>query len=369
MGIKKRIVNIMLAICNFFVKMRPIKKDQIAFVTLESRQLESDLKLLYDALETKDYHLVIVSTSFQKNNLWTNFLYFLNLIKQVFVINTSALVIINDNNYVISRCKRKGVKVLQVWHAAGAIKKFGNVIPREYPIANYDYVICNASYWKEPYSAAFGVSQEQVIVTGMPRLDHLCDPEFIAYARRRLYQLHPELKYKKIVLYAPTFRGDIYQGVEQVSIDAKRFIKELGSEYALLYKLHPLLKDEKLSRDRRVYNMNRYDLHELFCIADVLVSDFSSIIFDFSLLDKPIYYYVPDLEQYLDERGCFVNYRQLMDGCMAFDEDQLFDLIRSGKKGNEQILRSRFLDHADGKNLDRVLQLIDTILHQPMQER
>ena len=82
-----------------------------------------------------------VLTHFEKNILWMNFLYFLNTIKQIFVINTSALGIINDNNYVISNFKRKGVTVLQVWHAAGAIKKFGKVIKREYPIANYDYVI------------------------------------------------------------------------------------------------------------------------------------------------------------------------------------------------------------------------------------
>ena len=122
-------------------------------------------------------------TSFEKTSLWMNFLYFLNTIRQIFVINTSALVIISDNNYVISRFKRKGVKVLQVWHAAGAIKKFGNAIHREYPIANYDQVICNGAYWKKPYSEAFNVSEEHVSVTGMPRLDHLLDDAFIRSSR------------------------------------------------------------------------------------------------------------------------------------------------------------------------------------------
>ena len=87
-------------------------------------------------------------------------------------------------------------------------------------------------------------------------------------------------------------------------------MKKLGSGYALLYKLHPLLKHEELSDDRRIYNMNDADLHELFCVADVLISDFSSIIFDFSLLDKQICYYVPDLDQYMEERGCFVDYAE-----------------------------------------------------------
>ena len=367
MGIKKLILNIMLSICNVFVRLRKIdQKDQIAFVSLESRQLESDLKLIHDALQGKGYHLCERAYQhFEKNSLWMNFLYFLNTIKQIFVINTSALVIINDNNYVISNFKRKGVTVLQVWHAAGAIKKFGNVIKREYPIANYDYVICNGDYWKQPYSEAFGVDPSA------------CDRDRHAAAgpsavirplsRRpgqKLFQEYPELKGKKIILYAPTFRGNIYEGMQKVDLDVNRMMHLLKAvTMRCLYKLHPLLRHEKLSEDRRVYNMNDRDLHELFCIADVLVSDFSSIIFDFSLLHKPVYYYVPDLEQYLDERGCFVDFKEMSKGCLAVDEEELADLINSGKNGNEKQLR-RYIDVADGRNCERTVALISDLMRQ-----
>ena len=336
MGIKKLILNIVLSICNVFIRLRPIQKNKIAFISLESKKLESDLKLIYDGLDTNKYHLVTVLTNFKKNSLWMNFLYFLNTIKQIFVINTSTLVIINDNNYVVSKFKRKGVKILQVWHAAGAIKKFGNAIPREYPISNYDFVICNGKYWIKPYSQAFGVKEEQVKAIGMPRLDHLCNKNFIEKSRTKLYRQFPELKGKKVILYAPTFRGDIYQGMRKVNINVNFIITQLGEEYAFLFKLHPLLKTEIISKDRRVYNMNQQDLHELFSITDILISDFSSIIFDFSLLNKPIYYFVPDLDQYLDERGCFVDYRQLMKGCIAENEQQLVELIRKRVPGNEK---------------------------------
>ena len=363
MKLKKLILNIVLSICSVFVRLRPIRKDQIAFVSLESKALESDLKLIHDALEGRGYRLVNVLTSFEKNSLWMNFLYFLNTIRQIFVINTSALVIISDNNYVISRFKRKGVKVLQVWHAAGAIKKFGNAIHREYPIANYDQVICNGAYWKKPYSEAFNVSEERVSVTGMPRLDHLLDDAFIRSSREKLFAQHPEWKGKKLLLYAPTFRGNIYEGMKQVPIDLHRLMKKLGSGYALLYKLHPLLKHEELSDDRRIYNMNDADLHELFCVADVLISDFSSIIFDFSLLDKQICYYVPDLDQYMEERGCFVDYAELTQDCLASDEDALAELILSGKNGQSAMERHPYMEHRDGHNLDRVLALIDDMLN------
>ena len=363
MEIKKLILNIMLSICNVFVRMRPIRKNQIAFVSLEGKQLESDLKLIYDTLDQRKYRLVTVLTSFEKNSLWMNFLYFLNTIKQIFVINTSALVIINDNNYVISKFKRKGVQVIQVWHAAGAIKKFGNVIPREYPIANYDYVLCNGTCWKKPYSEAFGVREEQVKVTGMPRLDHLCDQKYLNDAKQQMYDRYPELKGKKVILYAPTFRGNIVQGMKKVHIDIHQLMKKLGDQYAFLYKLHPLLKTENLSEDRRIYNMNREDLHALFSITDILISDFSSIIFDFSLLNRPIYYFVPDLEQYLDERGCFVPYYQLMEGCMAKNEEELLHLIEHRDNGNEEIIKNTYVDYSDGKNLQRTVSLIEEIMN------
>ena len=169
-------------------------------------------------------------------------------------------------------------------------------------------------------------------------------------------------KGKKLLLYAPTFRGNIYEGMKQVPIDLHRLMKQLGSGYALLYKLHPLLKHEALSDDRRIYNMNDADLHELFCVADVLISDFSSIIFDFSLLNKPICYYVPDLDQYMEERGCFVDYAELTEGRLASGEDALAALIRSEDDGNSAMARHPYMEHRDGHNLDRVLKLIDTIL-------
>ena len=200
-------------------------------------------------------------------------------------------------------------------------------------------------------------------VTGMPRLDHLLDDAFIRSSREKLFAQHPEWKGKKLLLYAPTFRGNIYEGMKQVPIDLHQLMKKLGSGYALLYKLHPLLKHEELSDDRRIYNMNDADLHELFCVADVLISDFSSIIFDFSLLDKQICYYVPDLDQYMEERGCFVDYVELTQDCLASDEDALAELILSGKNGQSAMERHPYMEHRDGHNLDRVLALIDDMIN------
>ena len=360
MGLKIKILNVVLTFFNFFVKMMKIKEHQVAFVSLESKVLEADMKQIYDALPDT-YTKKCVLTKFDKNSLWNNFVYFLNTIKQLYVINTSKVVIINDNNFVISSFKREGVNVIQVWHAAGAIKKFGNVIKRSYPIKNYDYVICNGEYWKEAYSQAFSVRKEQVVTTGMPRLDELVDKTYLQVAKERLYQKYPQLQGKKIILYAPTFRGDIYQGMSKIDMDMIKIVENLPQDYILLYKCHPLLNTASYGESDRIFNMNHEVLHDLFAISDCLVSDFSSIIFDFALLDKPIYAYVPDLDEYLSDRGCFVDYEAMMDGVMAKSEEALVDLLLEGKNEAKR-MREDYVSCCDGHNLDRVVALIKDIM-------
>lgn len=362
MKIKRIILDIILGIINVIVKVFPIKDNQITFISLESNVLESDLLLLYESLQKeKQYQLVCVLTKFDKNTLWTNFLYMLNTMKQIYYINRSKVVIINDNNYVISRFKRKGVQVLQVWHATGAIKKFGNVIQREYPIANYDYVLANSEYWKEPYSKAFSVEPDQVKVLGMPRVDHLLQESYIHTTRIRLFSKYPYLQDKKIILYAPTFRGNIYQGFKAVDFDGEALVNELGKEYVLLYKHHPLLKDIAISNHPQIFNMFIEDTHDLFTISDYLISDFSSIIFDYSLLQKPMIFFVPDKEEYLENLGCFVDY-DTMPGVICKNIPEVKQALLEEHSQQITEFRDRYFTYQDGKNTERVTAFINEIM-------
>lgn len=363
--LEKSVLNIILGFINIFVKLIKIKDNQIAFVSLESRHLESDMLMIYDRLkDDPQLNIKKVLIGYDKNNLIQDFLYMLNCIKQVYIINTSKIVIIRDNNYVVSAFKRKGVHVIQVWHACGAIKKFGNVIPREYRIQNYDYIIANSDFWKKPYSEAFGVAKENVITTGMPRIDHLCQQDYLSATKEKMLHKYPMLKDKKIILYAPTFRGNIYKGFETVPFDALKIIEALGEDYYLLYKFHPLLKKAKLDKHERIIDMNQEDTHELFTMSDALISDFSSIIFDYSLLNKPMYFFVPDLEDYLKDLGCFVDY-QMMPGAICKNETDLVQAIVENKKYDIKKFKNQFFQYQDGHNIDRVVDLIYSILKKP----
>lgn len=360
MGLKKIIINIVLRFVNVFVLRLPIKTNQVAFVSLESNQLESDLKLIYDELfKENKYVLKTVLINYNKKSLLNNFLYMINCIKQIYIINTSKIVLITDNNYVISNFKRSGVKVVQVWHAAGAIKKFGNAVKREYPIKNYDYVIANSDYWQKPYQEAFNV--DKVIVTGMPRVDHLVDQNYLNSTKRMLLEKYPILNGKKIILYAPTFRGNIYQGFKSVAFDAKKILEKLGNEYVIVCKFHPLLQNTGLEENSRVINLNHENTHDLFTISDMLISDFSSIIFDYAFLNKPMYFFVPDLQEYLDTLGCFVDYRKMMPGVICNNETELVNAIKEDKLYDIQNFLNIFFKYQDGNNTKRVVEFIKSL--------
>ena len=362
MGLKKIVLNIILSFVNIFVSLVPIKKNQIAFVSLEDNVLRDDFLDIYNHLDASHYSIKKVLIHYDKKSIWNDFLYLLNCIKQIIVINTSHIVFINDNNYVVSHYKRQGVKVIEVWHATGAIKKFGNAVKRQYPINNYDYVIANSDYWIEPYSLAFSVDKDNVLVTGMPRVDHLFDENYKKEVSDNFYSKYPELKNKKILLYAPTFRGNIYKGFKAVGFDGKKFIHTFDEDTVLIYKYHPLMKDIPIEEEGRIFNMSHENTYELFVVSDALISDFSSIIFDYSILDKPMYFFVPDLKDYMHRLGCFVDYKKEMPGPLCYNEEELTDAIHSNEHYDIKRFKNKFFKYQDGKNVERVIALIEQLI-------
>lgn len=364
MGLKKKILNCILRIINAVISLFPIKQSRITIVSLEAGELESDLLLLYNALsKNEQYTIQTILMKYDRSSIWNDFRYMLNTIQQIWYINRSKVVIINDNNYVVSTFKRPGVTVIQVWHATGAIKKFGNVIKRTYPIANYDYVIANSEYWKKPYSQAFNISKEQVAVLGMPRVDHLFDANYVAKTKKSLMQKYPILKGKKVIVYAPTFRGNVYKGFTGVDLDVDQIMKTYRDTHVFVYKLHPLLKDNRLQHAKYAMSLEMEETHDLFTIADILISDFSSVIFDFSILEKKMILYAPDAQQYFKEIGTFVPYPDGIPAKLCSNEEELIKEIAEPFDSNDiRTFKEYYFTHQDGQNTKRVVAFIDEIM-------
>lgn len=354
MSLQKKILNFVLMMVDVATFWLRPKKNRIQFISLTQDHLDSDFKCIYEGLEqTKKYEIHTNLIVFEKN-LKGSFLYFLNCIKQLVELKRSALVIINDNNYVISTRKPKTCKVLQVWHACGAIKKFGNQIKREYPIKNYDAILCNGSYWKDVYASAFGVDRARVYVTGMPRTDDLLAK------KSNFLDRHPELRNKKLILYAPTFRGNIIKGFQIPDLDMDWITKNLSEDYVFLYKFHPLLGDVKCKGDRMI-NCNHEDLYDLLQVAHCLISDYSSVVFDYSLLHKPMFLYVPDLDEYDASIGLNVDITKEF-VITKTKEDVLNRLKESSTLPSSQAFQEKYMEFMDGKNTERVIECIEKLM-------
>lgn len=358
MKLKRVLLSIVLSVVNPIINLRPIKSDKITIISLEGNELKDDLLLIERALKDK-YRITEVLYEFKKNTVFTSAGYFINCLKQVWHISNSKLVILSDNNFVISRYKRSGVKVMQVWHANGAIKRFGNEVNRRYKIANYDYILSNGDYWKEIYGKAFGVKEEQIYTTGLPKVDILFNEEILELKKKEFYEKYPHCRGKKIILYAPTFRGNIYEGIEPSDESVSKIMNSLDDEYLLLHKMHPLADSSRIYNKERELDVSHEDLYQLLIVSDMLISDYSSIIFDYSLLKKPILLYVPDLNEYSERVGLFLNYEEIP-GDICDNVETLIESIKSQPK--VMLGRNKYFDHLDGKNTERAVQLIDEIM-------
>ena len=364
MKIAKMILYIVLKILYSFTCLRPINRRQVTFITLTSAELRGDFKLLAEYIKEResDVKFVFILTRFEKN-LKGDLNYFFNCIKQVFVINHSRVVIINDNNYVISNFKRKEVKVLQIWHACGAVKKFGNEVHRQYPIKNYDFVISSSEIWKNIYAKSFGVERNQVLPLGVARTDVLFDESWLKNAAEKMHEKYPVLKGRYVIFYAPTFRGNIIDGLKYEKTNLEMLLHDLPDDTVILYRMHPLLAHISLGECERIINVFKEELEEIYSVTDCLVTDYSSVVFDYSVLNKKIVLFAPDKEQYERNLGLNIALEDIpAEVCVTMQE--LTEALKNRKYSEDRIkkFRNKYAEHLDGKSTERIGEFILSLI-------
>lgn len=273
-------------------------------------------------------------------------------------------VFICDNYLPVSACnKRKETTVVQLWHACGAFKKFGydakDDIPEFYHgnvYKNYDLVTVSGKACVAPFAGAMHLKQEVVKALGVSRTDCYVDAGFCKNCKENFYRTYPEARNKKIVLWAPTFRGNaaapyipFYQEMQQLQ-------EKLGEEWFVLTKVHP-----HASRQYHESNCS-ISTEKLLPVLDVLITDYSSIFFDFLIFRKPIIFFAPDLQQYEGDRGFYFRYNTLP-GCIVYDWKKLPDEIKIEYKefnaDKHEQFRKSYMEACDG---EAVLKIINYIM-------
>ena len=254
----------------------------------------------------------------------------------------AEVVFLSDINEVVSCVeKRPGTKVVQLWHACGAFKKFGystignehgtdaDWIARHPLYGNLDMVTVSAPAVTDHFAEAMHLEDRKEVIrsTGVSRSDIFFKESVIRKAREKLEEVFPAARSRKVILYAPTFRGRTPHVTTAPDFDAAKLLSRLGDEYALVIKHHPLVKErEPLPEGDYLRNVfvseGECTIEQLLCACDMVITDYSSLIFEYSLLERPMFFFAPDLEEYEKWNGFYEPYEQMVPGpvCRTMDE-------------------------------------------------
>jgi teichoic acid ribitol-phosphate primase len=299
--------------------------------TARTPRLEGNILALHDAIRAMrpDLQVTLVLESYSYG-LTGKLRYLLRLMRGMVLLRTSRWFIV-DNAYLPVHVMphRRGTTVVQVWHAVGALKRFGwdSLQPLTEPERwflhrHYDRVVCSAERSREPWAAAFRTPVEQVLPLGTPRVDALADPAAVAAARARVLARYPVLAGRRVVTHAPTFRGRGAAKYAAPGIDAQALRAGLPPDHLLVLKSHPNL--DPAATPTAGYDLVAdplLDLNDLLTASDVFITDYSSAIFEWALLRRPLVLVVPDLEEYERDPGLYLDYRTEMIGTQVVDSD------------------------------------------------
>ena len=293
----------------------------------------------------------------------------------------SRYVFLDDHAPVFDWLKvDSGTCLIQLWHAGAGFKSAGysrwghSGCPAPQGChRQYTYGIAGSRRIAPFFSEAWGISPEQVLPTGMPRMDKFLEPEHRAAVTASLLGRYPLCRNKKVILFAPTYRGkgrgDAHYPYEQIDFD--KLYRLCSEDYVVLFKMHPWVHDPvpipPAYRERMADVGDYPDINDLFYITDLLITDYSSNIFEFSLMGKPMLFFAFDEASYAVSRGFHRNYRETAPGkiCRTFEE--VLSAIAHGDFEQEKVEEyvQLHFDHTDSHASDRV---IDWILLKNMPE-
>lgn len=304
----------MLRIIYFPIRLLKVK-NKIVYISRQFNNPTMDFILLKSEIQKIDSTVknVFLTRRIEKG-LLNSITYMFHMIRQMYHIATAKIVIVDTYCIVVSVLKhKKETKIIQIWHAMGAIKKFGyQTIGKksgaDKKIAdimcmhkNYDFVLCSSNVTKEYYCEAFNISEEKIKYIGMPRIDYILKKK----NTDKIYNEYPQLKNKENILYVPTFR-------KGKKIKINQLVENFDtSKYNLIIKLHPLDHKEYkyIQKDGIIYD-DKFKSYDLIDVADKVITDYSSLAIEVALLNKPVYFYVYDLDSYTKDPGLNFDFKK-----------------------------------------------------------
>lgn len=316
-------------------KNKEDRKNTVLFMTTQSDELVSNLKAVYEkmlerGLDEKFNILVYAHNTSgipARERNWDEF---------IDCVSRAGYIFLDDHVPAFDWLRlKKSTKIIQLWHAGAGFKSSGynrwGVIGGPAPQSchrQYAYGITGSKKIANFFADVWGINEEKVIATGMPRMDSYLDPAYREQRTRELRESYPICEGKKVILFAPTFRGKnnatAYYPYDLLDFD--KLYEACGDEWVVLFKAHPWVNNELVIEERhkdRFLDVKHYpNINDLFYITDLMITDYSSSIYEYSLMRKPMIFFAFDEEKYSFTRGFHRPYEESIPGklCRSFDD-------------------------------------------------
>jgi len=304
-------------------------------------------------------------------------------------------IFLDDHSQTTDWLTIKGAVITQLWHAGAGFKSTGysrfgmpaSPAPKS-GHRQYTYGIAGSKKIRHFFSEVWGINDEMVLPTGMPRLDEYMDENYIEETANRLLNDYPILckpssdsaksvsttseswkdrKRDNIILFAPTYRGEnkkhAFYPYDKLDLDRLYKLCE-ETDSVIIFKMHPFVEDPvpipEEYKDRMIDLVKYPNINDLFYITDLLITDYSSNIYEFSLMRKPILFYAFDIDEYTKTRGFHRDYRTNVPGKIVETFDDMIQAIE--KKDFEYEKVEEYIDNnfefTDTHACDRIIDWI-----------
>ncbi|MBE6776526.1 MAG: polyribitolphosphotransferase [Ruminococcaceae bacterium] len=334
---------------------KPLKvQEKIVMISRQSNAVNDDFKLLGSELQkhVKVVYLCKTLDGGVNSSFLTKISYSLHMLRQMYHLATSKICILDSYSPVVSILNhKKDLKIIQLWHTVGKLKKFGwQIIDKSEGTSqlvasimkmhkNYDIIYYSGEEYKEVLKEGFNADDNKFRKFSLPRIDLLNDEKYIESTRRQIFEKYPVLNEKINVLYAPTFRKNEKEFKKYFAklIEAFDFQK-----FNLIVKLHPLTKTTV--DDDRIFLCEEFSTFQMLTCTDKLVSDYSCIIYEAGIKGIPIYFYNYDFDNYETARGLAIDYNELP----GFQEKDASKLVAN----LEKLYNYNYLQNFISKNVE-----------------
>lgn len=338
------------------------KKGLIIFADAHHNSLPFSMEKMHDEVsKLKDITICDMFFDFQKNGFKSLLIWMTKFMKTY---AKAEYVFICDNFLPVSSCKkRKETKVIQLWHSGGLLKKAGydseDSVPSIYKgnvFGNYDLWTVSAPCCVDIISRSMKQPAGVVQATGISRSDIYFDENYNTQCRDDFFKAYPQAKGKKIILWVPTFRGNASEPKLMGEEDIDKASKEL-TDCFFIKKLHPHFENKNSDKITCQIPSER-----LFAVADLLITDYSSIVFDYLAYSKPFVLFAPDLDEYEKNHGFYVDYKTSFPTTVAKNEKELINAIKteleSRNKADLEECYKYHMTFCNGNATERILKRI-----------